>query len=69
MTKYNEQNIETYSKKGTRINLLKVTNKDQKVKYQVRLNRRVKYTNTFEWEARKHFAIYVQNSILQLKIY
>lgn len=37
--------------------------------YQVRLNRKIVKTSISEYQMRKLFAMYVQNQVLQLKIY
>ena len=69
MTKYSEEKIASFSQKGTRINLLKVIDGEYRVRYQVRLNRKVQKSSVFEYEMRKLFAMLVQNTVLQLKIY
>lgn len=40
-----------------------------KIKYQVRLNRKIIDTSISEYQMRKLFATYCQNIVLQLKIY
>lgn len=74
-----EEKICTFTQKGTRLQLIKITSKDiQKdvleyyrtgkvtniwCKYQVRLNRKIIDTNISEYEMRKLFATYAQNII------
>lgn len=69
MTKYNEQKLASYNDKYNRLILLLVTDQWGKIKYQVKLNRKVQGTNVFEYPMRKLFASICQNITLQLKIY
>lgn len=75
---YKEEKIATFTDEKTRIQLLKITSHPDInpeytsymtiTKYQIRVNRKRIYNTGFENDARKYFAIKVQNSILQLKI-
>lgn len=75
-----EETIATYTTKNFRLQLLKLTNYDISkpreyipgvpvYKYQVRMNRKIVQTSISEYTMRKLFAMYVQNQVLQLKIY
>ena len=79
-----EETIATYTTKNFRLQLLKLTsdkleynhfNQYQipttgyKMRYQVRLNRKVIKTSISEYTMRKLFAKYIQIQVLQLKIY
>lgn len=76
-----EKTIATFTQKNYRLQLLELTftaNEfyyfDEKkvckqTKWQVRLNRKIIDTSISEYTMRKLFAMYVQNIILQLKIY
>lgn len=85
-----EKTIATYTTEKFRLQLLEITEKDEKsyyyklneetgyktkrvdgykIKYQVRLNRKNVLTSISEYQIRKLFAMYVQNQVLQLKIY
>lgn len=77
---YSEQKLATFTEGKTRIQLLKMTElykgsiNDEipdilSIKYQIRINRKRVYNTGYEYDARKYFAMAVQNSILQLKIY
>ena len=70
-----ENTLCSFNSKGVRLQLIELWNypgsefTDPILKYQVLLNRKIKYTNKYEYEARKHFATYCQNIVLQLKLY
>jgi len=75
-----ERTIATYTTAKFRLQLLELTeepelnlfdpwNDKQIKKYQVRLNRKIIQTSISEYTMRKLFAMYVQNQVLQLKIY
>lgn len=75
-----ERTIATYTTENVRLQLLELTYENSAYdevartsyntfKYQVRMNRKIIQTSISEYTMRKLFAMYVQNHILQLKIY
>lgn len=77
---YKEQKIASFQQGKDKLQLLKLTEVLEipgdceepdyvDVRYQVRLNRKRIDTSLSEYTMRKLFAMYVQNIILQLKIY
>lgn len=70
-----ETKICSYQAEKFRLQLLRITTQEEKInipgttKWQVRLNRKIIETSISEYTMRKLFAMYVQNNVLQLKIY
>lgn len=63
-----EQKIASLQHQGNKFQLLKIS-KNEIPKFQIRINRKVKGTFYNEWQARKMFAMEIQNEVLQLIIY
>ena len=69
MTRYNEETLAKLKHGKDDLKLLKVTDGWGRIRYTVRLNRKVQDSNVFEYPMRKLFASIATNIILQLKIY
>lgn len=69
MTRYSETTIAKFQQGTLKIHLLKLADGKGIVRYQVRINRKVMYTNIYEYQCRNMFAVYTQNAVLQIKIY
>lgn len=75
-----EQKICSFTQKDTRLQLIRITKLPIPIingtpcyggitKFQVRLNRKIIESSISEYQMRKVFATYIQNIVLQLKIY
>lgn len=79
-----EQTLCTFTQNGTRLQLVKVIfgagvqfrkaiedmgHIDRYIRYEVHLNRKIISKSISEYTERKVFATYIQNIVLQLKIY
>lgn len=79
MPRVTEEKICSFTQKGKRLQLIRISTEVfgtdglptdlGMIRYQVRLNRKVVDTSISEYTMRKLFAMYVQNIVLQLKIY
>ena len=73
---YKEEKIASYTKPGFRAQLLRITDVEAPStldietdlsRYQIRINRKVKYNCLWENQAKKKFAQYITNDLLQQK--